>query len=99
MVCGELSDALLDQLSALSSEVFLPLLANRSNAEKALPEVVAKSVTDGLQKFVATGEWLQGFRSFGVQQLHSLFLGWPREGRGVQLLSTANCQEGTLINK
>lgn len=61
VVCGELSDALLDQLSALSSEVFLPLLANRANAagaEKALPKVVAKGLTDGLQKFMATGSWL-----------------------------------------
>ena len=55
VVCGELSDALLDQLSALSSEVFLPLLSNRGNAEKALPEVVARGVADGMKKFVATG--------------------------------------------
>ncbi len=55
VVWGELSEALLDQLSALSSEVFLPLLSNRTNTEKVLPEVVAKSVTDGLQRFAATG--------------------------------------------
>lgn len=59
MVCGELSDALLDHLSALSSEVFLPLISGRGgNAEKALPGVVAKGVTDSLQKFVVTGGWL-----------------------------------------
>lgn len=61
ILCGELaSDVLLDQLSALSSEVFLPLIANRSNTsggtEKSVPEVVAKNVVDGLQKFVATGQ-------------------------------------------
>ena len=56
VVWGELSEALLDQLSALSSEVFLPLLYNRTNTEKVLPEVVAKSVTDGLQRFAATGK-------------------------------------------
>ena len=59
VVWGELSEALLDQLSALSSEVFLPLLYNRTNTEKVLPEVVARSVTDGLQRFAATGTALK----------------------------------------
>lgn len=58
VVSGELSDSLLDQLSALSSEVFLPLLAsNRPPALASAPEVVAKGVAEGMQKFVASGAW------------------------------------------
>lgn len=57
MVAGELSDALLDQLAALSSEVFLPLIANNRAPLAAVPEVVVKSVAEGMHKFVASGRW------------------------------------------
>lgn len=63
MVVGELSDALLDQLSALSSEVFLPLIAGgRAPPLAAMPEVMAKGVAEGMHKFVASGgSWLLGW--------------------------------------
>ena len=54
VLAGELSEAPLDQLAALSSGVFLPLIISRTRANGALPDVVAKGLTDGLLKFVAT---------------------------------------------
>ncbi len=55
MVSGELSDALLDQLSALSSEVFLPLIANNNLPMAGAPAAAVKGVADGMHKFVASG--------------------------------------------
>ena len=72
MVAGELSDALLDQLSALSAEVFLPLLAGGNlpmQGGGALPEVVARSVAESMHKFVASGKGWGGKR--GVEELQA----------------------------
>lgn len=55
VVSGELSDALLDQLSVLSSEVFLPLIVNNNIPGSPAPEVVVKTLTDSMHKFVASG--------------------------------------------
>lgn len=61
LIAGELSDAPLDQLAALSSSVFLPLIRSAVRgtpgavgSQAALPEVVAKGLSDGLQRFVAS---------------------------------------------
>lgn len=56
VVSGELSDAVLDQLSVLSQGVFLPLISNNNLANGATPEVVVKSVAETMHKFVASGE-------------------------------------------
>jgi hypothetical protein len=64
VVSGELSDALLDQLSALSSEVFLPMVAASAGSGGA-PEVVAKGVAEGMHKFVASGVGGLGLCWFG----------------------------------
>lgn len=55
VVSGELSDALLDQLSALSSEVFLPLISSNKLPMAATPAAAVKGVAEGMHKFVASG--------------------------------------------
>ena len=56
VVSGELSDAVLDQLSALSEGVFLPLISHNNLENGATPEVVVKNIADSMHKFVASGE-------------------------------------------
>ena len=55
VVYGELSDAVLDQLSALSQGVFLPLISNNNVANCSTPEVVVKNIVNSMHKFVASG--------------------------------------------
>ncbi|KAL4450636.1 hypothetical protein ABPG77_000992 [Micractinium sp. CCAP 211/92] len=54
VVFGELSEAVLDQLSALSQGIFLPLISNNNLAHGATPEVVVKNIATSMQKFVAS---------------------------------------------
>eukprot|EP00891_Asterochloris_glomerata_P002883 jgi/Astpho2/2883/Aster-01037 len=49
---GDFGESPLEQLSAVSSEVILPLLSNPAN-QGGWPDVVAKEITDNLHKFVA----------------------------------------------
>ena len=87
VVSGELSDALLDQLSALSTEVFLPLIAS-NNAPKAAPAAAIKGVAEGMHKFVASGAWAWGARERASRRWLPLLLhgaGWQ------QLVTTAPC--------
>jgi dynein heavy chain, axonemal len=51
---GEVGEAPLETLSAMSQEVLLPLLANPAN-QAGWPDVVAKDVTDTLHKFISEG--------------------------------------------
>ena len=51
---GDFGESPLEQLSAVSSEVILPLLSNPAN-QGGWPDVVAKEITDNLHKFVAHG--------------------------------------------
>ena len=62
-MCGELSDAPLDQLAALSTQVFMPLLgggASGGGGSSPLPEVVAQGLAEGMTKFAAMGERWRG---------------------------------------
>ena len=49
---GDVCASPLEQLSAVSQEVFLPLLCNPRNQE-GWPEVIGREVVDGMHKFIA----------------------------------------------
>ena len=53
LMCGELGESPLDQLNAISQEVFMPILTNPRN-QGGWPEVIAHEVVDNLHKFVAS---------------------------------------------
>ena len=52
VLAGDFSDDPLEHLSAVSQEVFLPLLCNPRNQD-GWPEVITKEVVDNLHKFIA----------------------------------------------
>lgn len=74
---GDFGESPLEQLSAVSSEVILPLLSNPAN-QGGWPDVVAKEITDNLHKFVAHGaRW---GRHSDVQLTYSVGTGCPFPG-------------------
>lgn len=88
VVSGELSDALLDQLSALSSEVFLPLISNNNLPMAAAPPAAVKGVAEGMHKFVASGGRAGGAEV--VRQPHHACLTTLRHSaQRARLLATA----------
>lgn len=54
MVCGELGESVLEQLSSLSQEVVLPLLSNPAN-HVGISDGVGREVQDRLHQFIADG--------------------------------------------
>ena len=53
LIVGDLSPAVLEQLSTLGSEVFLPLISSPANQE-GLPDIVAKGVLDSFHQLMAS---------------------------------------------
>ena len=53
LIAGELSTALLELLSSLSNEVFLPFISSTSLS--LMPQMVLKSIGDGIHKLTASG--------------------------------------------
>jgi hypothetical protein len=51
---GELNDALLDQLVAISAEVLLPIMANDTKVKYQTPEA-RTTFFAGAQRFIANG--------------------------------------------
>ena len=54
VVCGELGESVLEQLSALSQDVVLPLLSNPAN-HVGISEGVGREVQARLHQFIADG--------------------------------------------
>ena len=54
VVCGELGESVLEQLSALSQDVVLPLLSNPAN-HVGISEGVGREVQSRLHQFIADG--------------------------------------------
>ena len=54
VVCGELGESVLEQLSALSQDVVLPLLSNPAN-HVGISDGVGREVQDRLHQFIADG--------------------------------------------
>ena len=54
VVCGELGESVLEQLSSLSQDVVLPLLSNPAN-HVGISEGVGREVKDRLHQFIADG--------------------------------------------
>jgi dynein heavy chain len=52
---GDFGELPLENLSAISQEVFLPMMCNPLNQE-GWPEVISKEVTDNFHKFIANGK-------------------------------------------
>lgn len=66
VVCGELGESVLEQLSSLSQEVVLPLLSNPAN-HVGISDGVGREVQDRLHQFIADGAQLNSSVSEDVQ--------------------------------
>ena len=72
MVCGELGEGVLEQLSSLSQEVVLPLLSNPAN-HVGISDGVGREVQDRLHQFIADGMFAQiAAQSLFIQVMHLL---------------------------
>ena len=68
VVCGELGESVLEQLSSLSQEVVLPLLSNPAN-HVGISDGVGREVQDRLHQFIADG--------VALAQLNTIFSEHP----------------------